>query len=115
MSHPHNLEQTLLSLGAPPATFTALPTTHLTRAEWFEVIVQKGQLDPRDDRYFNEKLLYFFYGGIFYRPPSRQTPDPLHFPVAFVFDPSVLTSFARYYPFDTGAMFKGFFGDWSTK
>ena len=115
MSNSHSLEQVLLSLSAPPAALTALPTTHLTRAEWFEIIIQQGQLSPLDDRHFNEKVLYFFYGGVFYRPPSRFTSDQLHFPVAFVFDPSVLSSFARYYPFDTGAMFNGFFGDWSNK
>jgi hypothetical protein len=113
--NPPSLEQTILKLEAPPPSFMALPPTHLTRSEWFGVIVQKGQLEPHNCKFFNEKLLYFFYGGVFFRPASRFTPDELQFPIAFVFEPSVLTSFSRYYPFDTGAMFKGYFKNWAAK
>jgi hypothetical protein len=93
----------------------ALPTAHLTKARWFETVVKQGRLDPQPDANFNEKLLYFFYGGVFYRPASKSYEEQIELPVAFVFDPSALTSFARYYPFDTGGIFCGFFERWRQK
>jgi hypothetical protein len=112
---PQSLERTLFSLPAPPSSFKSLPTCHLTKARWFEVIVRQGQLDPQPDSYFNEKLLYFFYGGVFYRPASKTYEEHIELPIALVFDPSALSSFSRYYPFDTGGMFSGFFDKWRQK
>lgn len=111
----YSLEKTLLSLPPLPPYFPALPAAHLTRASAFGEIVKAGQLDPQLDTYFNEKLLHFFYGGIFYLPASMSLTEEIKLPVAFVFGPTALSSFTRYYPFDTGAMFKGLFADWSTR
>lgn len=110
-----NLGQTLKSLPKPTAFPMALPPVHLTRASWFSSIVDKGQLEPLPDNVFNEEILYFFYGGVFYRTANKSTRDMMELPVAFLFDPSVLASFACYYPFDTGGLARGLFGDWGTR
>jgi hypothetical protein len=116
MSSDHySLEKTLLTLPPPPPYFPALPAAHLTKAKAFNEIVKARRIEPQPDSHFNEKLIYFFYGGIFYRPASVNLAEEMELPVAFVFKPTALNSFARYYPFDTGAIFNGFFTDWRAK
>lgn len=112
---PHNLEETLQSLPCPTSLPMALPIAHLTKARWFHRIVERAQLEPQPDSFFKEEILCFFYGGAFYRPVNRNMRSQIELPVAFVFSPSILSSFARYYPFDTGGMANGKFGRWATK
>jgi hypothetical protein len=64
---------------------------------------------------FQEDVLYLFYGGVFYRTEQNPTRNVSELPIAFLFDPSVLSDVTRYYPFDTGAMAAGRFGDWGTR
>ena len=49
----------------------ALPAVHLTIARWFEGIVKDCVLVPRMCKVFQEEVLYFFYGGVFFRFPGR--------------------------------------------
>jgi hypothetical protein len=105
-----NLEQTLESLPCPSDWPMTLPPVHLSEARSFGLIVSKGQLEPSMDEVFKEEVLYFFYGGVFHRTANRTSRNIKDLPVAFIFDPSVLTSIVRYYPFDTGALAAGRFG-----
>lgn len=114
-TNPSTLEQTLESLPSTNDWPMTLPPVHLSDARSFGLIVSKGQLEPSMDKVFKEKILYFFYGGVFHRTANRTTRNIKDLPVAFVFDPSILTSFVRYYPFDTGALAAGMFGTWGKR
>jgi hypothetical protein len=108
------LERALGSLPDPPTPQTlpiALPPTHLSIARWFDSIVDDGELRPRTCGVFKEDLLYLFYGGVFYRTGNKHTRNVVELPIAFLFDPSVLSSCACYYPFDTGALAAGKYGN----
>jgi len=107
---PQTLEETLRSLPSPASWPMPLPLTHLTKAKWFSTIITRTELEPQPDTFFEEQLLYFFYGGVFYRPAAMNMRTQIELPVAFVFAPSILSSFARYYPFDSGGMINGKFG-----
>jgi hypothetical protein len=58
-------------------------------------------------------LLYFSYGGIHYRTSNKQSENAAELPLAFLFDPTVLESIERYYPFDTGGLAKRNVGKWA--
>jgi hypothetical protein len=92
-----------------------LPPVHLTTARYFTKIVANGFLSPQNCKYFGEPILYLFYGGVFYRPESSPTRHAIEFPVAFVFNPSVLDSVERFFPFDTGAIKSGRVGGWTDR
>lgn len=109
------LAQTLNELSSPVDLPQLLPPVHSSIVRWFSSIAEKGRLEPRKCSVFNKKLLYLFYGGVFYRPPNVSTKKAVELPIAFVFDPRVLSSIFRYYPFDTGAMAGGRFGEWKDK
>lgn len=114
MSGPRQtLEQAINSIPVATDLPLPLPTVHLSVARWFSSIVDVGVLEPRMCSIFAEDLLYLFYGGLFYRTTNSLTQDSSELPVAFLFDPAMLTSISRYYPFDTGAMAGGRFGAWS--
>jgi len=93
----------------------ALPIAHLTKGRWFEVIVDQAKLEPQPDKHFKKNILYFFYGGVFYRPRSQSYEEEIELPIAFVFDPSALAGFSHFYPFDTGAMLSDLFKGWRAK
>jgi hypothetical protein len=59
---------------------------------------------------FGEPLLYFFYGGAYYRPLEGVTRNASELPVAFLFEPTILTKITHLYPFDTGALASGRLG-----
>jgi hypothetical protein len=107
---PASLESTLLALPSPPALPVPLPIVHVSVARWFSSIVHEGKLEPRMCSVFGESLLYLFYGGAFYRPPEGLTKNASELPIAFLFEPSVLTTISRFYPFDTGALASGRLG-----
>jgi hypothetical protein len=98
-----------LSDDAPPPR--SLPLAHLTFARWFQSIVGRRALVPRQCRVFEEDLLYLFYGSSFFRPPAGVTSDATQAPVSFVFHPAVVSEVARFYPFDTGAIASTLCGD----
>jgi hypothetical protein len=89
----------------------ALPPSHLSVARWFDAIIGQGELRPRMCPVFNETLIYLFYGGVFYRTGNKPTRNAAELPIAFLFDPRVLKCFFRYYPFDTGALATGRYGE----
>lgn len=90
-----------------------LPIVHVSIARWFGSIVNSGKLKTTHCKIFRKKLIYFFYGGVFYRPQHKPTRNVAELPVAFVFNPSALKRILQFYPFDTGAMATGRFGNWS--
>jgi len=112
---PHNLEQALKLLPNPAAWPMSLPPTHLTKARWFRIIIERGQLEPQPDTFFKEDILCFFYGGVFYRATNKNMRTQIELPVAFIFEPSILSSFSSYFPFDTGGMSNGRCGEWGEK
>lgn len=75
----------------------------------------RGALEPRACRVFGEDITYLFYGGVFYREGGQSTRNASDLPVAFLFDPSILPSIERYYPFDTGAIASGRCGEWGLR
>jgi hypothetical protein len=94
----------------------ALPLAHLTACRWLESIVKAGRLEPRPCKVFSKDLLYFSYGGVFYRTSKLQTEQATELPVALVFAPSVMNSVYQLFPFDSGAHADGRFGpDWTKK
>lgn len=111
---PEFLSTTLNRLRSADETPLPLPLAHLTLARWFESIIDQGYLKPHACKVFNRDLLYFSYGGVFYRAKTFQTQNASELPIAFVFDPTVLDSVDTLYPFDTGAMAEGKFGpEWT--
>jgi hypothetical protein len=100
----------LKSLPRPKNLPMALPPVHVNEARCFEKIIRDGQLIPWGCKVFGEELLYLSYGGPFYRTGHEPTRDASELPIAFLFDPSLLSSFFRYFPFDTGALANHRFG-----
>lgn len=111
----HKLDEIISSSSYSEDLPLALPQTHVSIARWFESIVKKGKLEPRMCTVFGEDLLYLFYGGVFYRTGNQPTKNPRELPIAFLFGPTTLSSVIRYYPFDTGAVAKGLFGEWGNR
>lgn len=110
------LEMALANEPTPGELPIGLPLAHLTANRWLEAILKAGQLEPRDCKIFSKQLLYFSYGGVFYRPSAMQTECATELPVALVFAPGVTSAVTRLFPFDSGAAAKGLFGaDWSRK
>jgi hypothetical protein len=110
-----NLHETLRALPISGNLPAPLPVFHISNARWFQEIVNLGFLRPRTCEVFKRELLYFFYGGAFYRPKPCPTQNASELPIAFIFDPTLLCEVKHYYPFDTGAVATGRFGSWSTR
>lgn len=105
----------LASLGTSTLLPPELPLAHLTAARWLMSILDAGRLLPRSCKVFNEDLIYFSYGGVFYRTSKLQTENTSELPVAMVFRPQVLDLCGRLFPFDSGAMAGHLFGTkWDT-
>jgi hypothetical protein len=93
-----------------------LPLAHLTAWRWLEPILESGHLFPRECKVFSKKLLYFSYGGVFYRTSKLQTQASDELPVAMVFSPKILKYVSHFFPFDSGAMAESRFGEpWTTE
>lgn len=113
---PSELETALAEESLPPKLPCALPLAHLTAWRWLDAILGSGRLEPRLCKVFDNKLLYFSYGGVFYRTSSLQTEATCELPVAFVFSPKVMDIVSRLFPFDSGAMHDERFGhNWAQK
>ena len=110
-----NLDTTIKSLSIPQRGPLPLPVAHLSTVRWFDAIASGGHLVPTNCDVFKTKLLYLSYGGIHYRTANKQSENATELPLAFLFDPVVLDSIERYYPFDTGAMAKRNLGKWTRK
>jgi hypothetical protein len=109
----NTLDLVLKSLSSPRRGPLPLPIAHLSVVRWFDAIAKGGKLVPTKCDVFKRKLLYFSYGGIHYRGHNRQSENAAELPLAFLFDPTVLDSIERYYPFDTGALAKRKLGKWT--
>lgn len=109
-----DLETELQGLSAgitiPESLPPELPLAHLTSARWLASIVSAGRLIPRACGVFHQDLLYFSYGGVFYRTSKQQTEEASALPVAMVFKPQIVDKCSRLFPFDSGAMKKELFG-----
>jgi hypothetical protein len=112
---PSELEIALGSTSTGAALPAELPIAHLTTARWLKKILDAGSLLPRSCKVFGQDLLYFSYGGVFYRSSKMQTENVAELPVGMVFTPQVLDACMRIFPFDSGAMAAKSFGDrWYT-
>lgn len=106
------LRLTRVTAPLPPA----LPIAHLTVARWLRTILANGELRPQHCTVFGKDLLYFSYGGLFYRPKRLNTQHPGEWPVGMVFAPGALHAMRTLYPFDTGAMADNqYFKEWKRK
>jgi len=110
------LELALTSEPVPPELPIALPLAHLTARRWLQSILKCGRLEPRPCKVFSKSLLYFSYGGVFYRTSPLQTERVTELPVALVFSPEIMNAISRLFPFDSGAAAGDRFGpDWATR
>lgn len=107
------LDHAIKSLSLPGRGPLPLPIAHLSMVRSFDAIAKGGKLVPTQCDVFRTKLLYFSYGGIHYRASNKQSENAAELPLAFLFDPTVLDSIERYYPFDTGALAKRNLGKWT--
>ncbi|MEA5509461.1 hypothetical protein VB715_06765 [Crocosphaera sp. UHCC 0190] len=98
-----SLNDTIRDLKNPDNLPKPLPIVHMSNARWFPKICEQGSLQPGECPVFHQNLLYFFYGGAFYRSKKKVTQEPTELPVAFLFAPKLLDNVARYFPYDTGA------------
>ena len=101
---PSELELSLRAVGTAADLPGELPVAHLTTAKWLRSILDAGKLIPRSCRVFHRDLIYFSYGGVFYRTSKMQSENAAELPVAMVFSPEVLDVCTRLFPFDSGAM-----------
>lgn len=91
----------------------SLPLGHVSAFSSLADILGAGELRPRRCHVFGRDLLYFSYGGLFYRPDRAQTESATLLPVGLVLSPVSLKSIDSLYPFDSGAMAKlEAFSDW---
>jgi hypothetical protein len=105
-----------LSKHCPAKLLEQLAVAHVTIGRYLTSIVDFGEIRLNHCSIFDCDLLYFSYGAPYYRPANHQTQDALELPVVLVFDPAALSQFSRFYPFDTGGVMRGVFGDdWQKK
>ena len=85
---------------------------HTTHAYRFRSMVECGECRLQLCPVFAEDLLYFFYG----RPAYRVTEEPMSkssaLPVVLLFDPQIVDSGKRLFPFDTGAFHANRLDNW---
>jgi len=91
-----------------------LPLAHVSSVGGFDSILASGKLVPRHCDLLQRSCVFLSYGAVHFRPASRQViaqrPPPPELPIVFLFQPSLLSSVDRCYPFDTGALLSGRFG-----
>lgn len=92
----------------------ALPLGHMASANHLANILSEGRLEPGYCPTMRKRTLYFFYGGLSYRSVATPTQEETAYPVGFLFNPQVLDDKDVHYPFDTGAMAHGLYGDLPT-
>src|SRR5438309_6122 len=110
------LEMALAKEATPGELPIGLPLAHLTARRWFQSILKVDQLEPRPCKVLSKTLLYFSYGGVFYRTSTLQTERTSELPVALVFSPEMMSLISQLFPFDSGAVADNRFGpDWSRK
>lgn len=108
----HN-ENLLVPLASATGGSSTLPYFHSCSGKAFRSILASGKIEKRNCPVFDEELIYFFYGKPSYRMPDSgaNTRDTSRFPICFVFSDLDDASIKRVFPFDTGALAYGFYGD----
>ncbi len=110
------LEIALARESTPAQLPIGLPLAHLTARRWLQSILNVGQLEPRPCKVLSKTVLYFSYGGVFYRTSTLQTERTSELPVALVFSPNMMSVISQLFPFDSGAVADNRFGpDWSRR
>jgi hypothetical protein len=110
------LEVALARESAPAELPIGLPLAHLTARRWLQSILNAGQLEPRPCKVLSKTVLYFSYGGVFYRTSTLQTECTSELPVGLVFSPNMMNAISKLFPFDSGAAADNRFGpDWSRR
>ncbi len=87
-----------------------LPIGHTSSVEHLTSILQSRRLQPKYCRVMKKQTLYLFYGSLFYRSTPIPTQEQTHYPVGFLFHHKTLGTSDVHYPFDTGAMSRGYYG-----
>jgi hypothetical protein len=93
-----------------PPLSDSLPAGHLTDSRNFKGQAIRWGIDPEACDFFKEDLVYLYYGGLFFRRSERPTRKASMYPVGFLFQPRILADIDCYYPFDTGALARGYYG-----
>ena len=104
------LDEALRSLNRPEELPSDLPLSHLIDARDLGRILAAGQFGTWPCKFFQEELLYVFYGGVVYRRSTVPTNNASILPIVFLFRPDILERLERLYPFDTGAAHKKLYG-----
>lgn len=114
-----NLNDALQSLDSDNLP-VPLPLLHTTTVGRFEKILDQGFLDVTPCNIFKKNLLYFFYGGPFYRPnipeDELENEDPTWLPVSIMLWPTLAADAYCFFPYDTGAANKNIYnGGWGER
>ena len=81
----------------------SLPISHVSNINYFDSIIEKIKIFPSDCKYFNQPILYTFYGLPYYRTGKGLSQSDFGLPIAFMFSPDMVKHSKYFYPFDTGA------------
>ena len=100
-----NLQEILPQLSTPHPLPTTLPLIHVSKSgrSGFLEIINNTMLMPRYCQVFNQPILYFSYGNVFYETGNSPTRNQTKLPICFLFNPLILSEINSYYPYDTGA------------
>jgi hypothetical protein len=110
-----SLSAEISALGNGAPEIAPLPLAHFASVQQFESICKGLQLEPQECRILEQRVLYLFYGGLFYRKTTKLSESDLDLPIAFVFKPAVLNEISMLVPFDSGAALTGKYGPWPRK
>jgi len=85
----------------------SLPLLHTCDAHAFRSILEELLLKPTLCDVFKIDLLYTYYGVPSYRVKlDKATTNPAHYMICFILNSESTDSFAKVFPFDSGAFFK---------
>ena len=94
-----------------PKPSAVLPAGHIADSAWFVKYVSAWEITPRFCHVLKKRLVYLYYGGLFFRRDTAPTRQAAMYPVGFLFNAEVLKQVMHFYPFDTGALVGPFYGD----
>jgi hypothetical protein len=109
------LEKYVSTLPPSSAKPDALPLAHATTVRSFTEISDALALVPRRCDLIERDVVFLSYGRVDYRPGAqlvgRAPAPPPELPVVLLFQPALLEHVNCCYPFDTGALLGGRFGN----
>lgn len=85
----------------------ALPLTHIGKTAQLHSILSSNGLKPVFCNIMRNRIVYLFYGGLFYRSQTTPTKEEDAYPIGFLFHPSIVEESDTFFPFDTGAISAG--------